>query len=166
MFGDISDPTENYIPAMPLGFVNEEDREAFVDRSSGLEGDPRYQSYANREIARALLARRSWQAAEYEALLVASAAKATVKMRTPLFDALSECVLRYLAEHRFQFWPKGIDQIITPMAIKEATDAAPERPASPVDVRRLSDCLAQCGLVTVLCRSLESLRLVSRRSTR
>ena len=143
LIGEISGPAVDDVPALPLGFVDEEDQQEFVARLDALHGNPRHQSYANRDIARALLARRSWQAAEYEVLLVASAADATVKMRTPLFEALSECVLRYLAERRFQFWPDNMGQLVAPMTIKEAAVTAPEPSASPSDARHLSDCLAQ-----------------------
>ncbi|MBT2186900.1 DUF6538 domain-containing protein [Sphingobium nicotianae] len=141
--GEIADPREDDIPASPVGFLNKEEQDAFVARLRALDGDLRYQSYTNRDIARALLARRSWAAAEYEVLLIASAANASVKMRTPLFDALAECVLRYLAEHRFQFWPKNIDRLIPQMAINEAAASAPEATTSTAGVYHLSDCLAQ-----------------------
>lgn len=143
LIGGISEQAADYVPVLPLGFADEKDQEEFVARSDALHGNPRHQSYADRDIARALLTRCSWQAAEYEVLLVASAADATVKMRTPLFDALSECVLRYLAERHFQFWPNNMDRLVVPMTIQEATGTAPEPAALPSEVRYLSDCLAQ-----------------------
>lgn len=90
-----------------------------------------------------MLERRNWSAAEYEVLLIASAANALVKMRTPLYDALAERVLRYLAEHRFRFWPANIDELVTPMKVTTATEAPPAPETSPTVVRRLEDALAQ-----------------------
>jgi integrase len=143
LVGELEKSDEVQPEALPVGFIEADDQEAFVARSKALERDPRYQGYANREIARALLARQSWEAVEYEVLLVASAAGALMKVRSLLYDALAERVLRRLAEHRFRFWPANIDELVPPMAIKAATDAAPPPQVPAEEVRRLSDVLAR-----------------------
>ena len=142
LLGDLDGPAEIRPDALPLGFIEASDQDAFVARSKALERDARYQGYANRDIARALLARRSWAAAEHEVLLVASAADALVKVRTPFYDALAERVLRYLAEHRFRFWPANIDEVVQPMAIPEGSDGSVPAEAAPTQVYRLDDVLA------------------------
>lgn len=143
LVGELDEPAAIELGALPLAFVDTEDQESFFARSKALEQDPRYQGYANRDIARALLARRSWPAAEYEVLLVASAANALVKMRTPLYDALAERVLRHLAEHRFRFWPANINEVVQPMAITAAPGLPSTPEAPPTVVRRLEDALAR-----------------------
>lgn len=142
LFGEIPEEVDN-ITFTPLGFIDPKDQDAVVTRVKSMESDPRYLGFANRDIARVLLARQSWMAAEYEVLLVASAAGIQVKPRTPLFDALAERVLRYLAERRFQHWPAHIDDLFTPMAIAISAAPAEATPPTPeTDVHRLSDALS------------------------
>lgn len=142
LVGDLDEPAGISPSTLPLGFIDADDQDRFVARSKALERDIRYRGYANRDIAQALLARRSWAAAESEVLLVASAADAVVKTRTPLFDALAERVLRHLAEHRFRSWPASIDQVIQPMAMPEGSDVPAPVEAAPAQVYRLDDALS------------------------
>lgn len=124
--------------ALPLAFNEVNEQDEFATQARLLESDPRFQGYANCGIARALLAKRNWVAAEMEVYIIAEAAGEIVRPRTALFDALAELTLRYLADHRFQHWPANIDEIFVPAVQREVVVAiAP----LPTHLRRLGDAL-------------------------
>lgn len=154
LMGNIAD--DFIVPATePLGFADPADQELIVSRIAAfdsafvdlpcaegplagkrvLSGNPVFDGLGSREIARALLATRSWGAAEHETLTVAYMAGVDVVLNTALFDALAECVLRRLAEHRAVHWPANADQLVPPILIAQAAtglDAPPAAPTAPL----------------------------------
>ena len=145
LMGEIAD--DFVVPVtQPLGFIGSEQQDAAVARilafdsalvdipraegplfgERALSGDPAYDGLGSREIVRALLDGRNWAAAEYETLLVAHVAGVDVVLKSPLFDALAECVLKRLAEHRSSSWAANVDQLSPPIVIASSAVEAGE----------------------------------------
>lgn len=130
-------------PAATNAFSTFAHRDAATESIALFENSVAYQGAAFREVARAHLAARDWQAVAFEAQIVAQAAGTPLKPRGRLFEAVAERILRRLVDHRFDHWPANADTMIDPMMTAMATylpvqgDVEPREPA-----RTLTDALA------------------------
>lgn len=130
-------------PTVTDAFSTFAHRDAASETIAVFETNVAYQGAAFREVARALLAAKSWNAIAFEAQIVAQAAGTVLKPRGQLFEAVAERILRRLVDHRFGHWPANADTLIEPMMTAMATylpvqgDVEPGEPALT-----LSDALA------------------------
>jgi integrase len=116
---NIGHVAEHFGSTLPLPgpiMLGEDFRKSTAANIAVFEKGAPTQGAAYRELARALLAARDWQAMEFEVLIVAKAAGAVVKPRGALFDAIAEQILSRLVEHRFSHWPPDIDLVLAPIA--------------------------------------------------
>ncbi len=163
LFGEIAEDFE-VSDGEALGFDDPEHQEAAVTRidafdstfvdipvSEGslvgrkaLSGNPAYDGLGAREIARALLAKRSWAAAEHEVLLIAYAVDVDLDLKSPLYNALAERVPTRLAKHRPHTWAGNADQLSPPiLTVTPEAAAVATIPPAPAVIPRLSDLFAK-----------------------
>jgi len=117
-------------------------RDAVTINIELFETNPLFKGAAFREVARAHLSARDWNAAEFEAQIVANAAGIVLRPKGPLFEAVAERILRRLAEHRFGHWPTGVQNVLQPMMTAMATHLPAPAIVDPgVPAHTLSDAL-------------------------
>ncbi|WP_415643613.1 DUF6538 domain-containing protein [Sphingomonas antarctica] len=118
-------------------------RDAVTESIAVFENNVAYQGAAFRELARAHLAARDWQAMAFEAQIVAQAAGTPLKPKGRLFEAVAERILRRLVDHRFGHWPANADTMIEPMMTAMATYLPMQGDVEPAVPRRtLTDAMA------------------------
>lgn len=122
-------------PAASDAFPTFAHRDAATESIAVFETNVAYQGAAFREVARAHLAAKDWNAASFEAQIVAQAAGAALKPKGRLFEAIAQRILCRLVDHRFGHWPASAESMINPMMTAMATylpapgDLEPGEPA-------------------------------------
>lgn len=102
-------------PASTDAFATFAHRDAVTESIAVFESSVTYQGAAFREMARAHLAAKDWNAVAFEAQIVAQAAGSALKPKGRLFDAIADRILHRLIDHRFDHWPANGDTMIDPM---------------------------------------------------
>ena len=128
---EISEGEDDLPSPVPI-FATDAERDRFVLQAKLFEGRGKTDGFVHQQLAKYLLAQEGWAHVETPLLTISHHAGEDFKVGTARYDAVARHFLKRLAEHRFDHWPEGLVDALSPLArTHETAAAAPSLPSPP-----------------------------------